>query len=325
MMILLSLSILLLWTVDSGVDGFSTNHNRPNSRNHVHSTPLHMALPPIGPLCPFRSTDFLESNNINNEPPLDNNIAQDFAKLQSAMQLGQTPNPAKLRFVADAMDRTIDGWMSLFVGLQSTPDFCAREYARLMETHLNLHGTNSRSMTLLMSWQSSCLRALADNQPEPMPPAELDLEELMKAAARDDNSSNSSKKPSISAMQAAKLVSAVPLDAKSLDLSSESKQQQIETYNQLVREHSNLLQEGSNYNDMEPMEKLSYLDNIEAMEHKWDSFFLEYQLQKCSLNQDYVDACNDYLSCMKLTDDEFRRLIKVSHRQMRQDAEQEQS
>ena len=290
----------LVWNTNWRVHGFSTSTNLPRSRRNGHT--LKMALPPIGPLCPFQSTLEPSSNNA----PLGQGVAQEFARIQSSMQLGQTPNPGTLQSVADAMDQAIEGWLQLFVRLQSQSDFSSHEYARFLETHLNVHGTSSRSITLLMSWQSACLRALANNQPEPMPPSELDLEQMMKQASQE---SSTRSKPSISAMQAAKLVKVHPLDANGLD-----------DYDNLVRDHSNLLQEGCNYHELDPQQKLSFLDRIETIHERWESLLLEKEL-----NQDFVNECNEYLSCLKLTEEEFRKLIKLTHRQMRQDAEAEQS
>lgn len=311
MIYLFLLLVSLLWNINMRVHGFSTSQNRFNScrrRKSNHGHTWMMALPPIGPLCPFGST--VEPSSINS--PLQPSVAQEFARIQSSMQLGQTPPQATLQSVADAMDQTIEGWLQLFVTLQSRSDFSSREYARFLETHLNVHGTSSRSIALLMSWQSDCLRALARNQPEPMPPKELDFDKMIQEASQE---SSTRRKPSISAMQAAKLVTALPWNA------FESKSQQND-YETLVRDHSNLLQEGSKYHELDSLQKLSYLDRIETIHQRWESLLLQ---SDHSPNQDYVEECNEYLSCLNLNEDEFRKLVQLTHRQMRHDAEAEQS
>ena len=127
-------------------------------------------------------------------------------------------------------------------------------------------------------------------------------------------------------MQTAKRIQAFPLDldSNSNALFDFKAERTIRTeYTQLVEDHSNLIQEGSSYMDWDPSDKLSFLDRIETMEQQWEDFFSRFQLNELVLNQDYVDQCRNYLSCMKLTEDEYRRLGQESHRLMRQEAQRD--
>ena len=298
--------IIATWNANLGADGFASL-NILRNHNHRHDHQLAIALIPIGPFCPFRSSTAMETES---SPK---GFAEEFSKIQSTLQVGGKIDSDRLRKLADNMDMAIQRWENLFQRLESTPDFRAREYATMAEAHLKEHGTDTKSIALLIRWQSSCMRALAEKEPPPMPPQELDLQRLMD---NETKQSNNNKKPSISAMQEATMVTAIPLDDEKVFASETARDE----YNQLVQDHSSLMEKGSNYENFETSDKLTFLDLIELIEARWDSL-----LDRCefSLSEEYVDQCQNYLKCMKLTEDEFRHLLRVSHRMMRQEAERE--
>ncbi len=303
--------IIATWNANWGADGFASQTILRN-HSHRHDHQLAMALIPIGPFCPFRSSAAME----NESSP--KGFAEEFSKIQSTLQVGGKIDSDRLRKLADNMDMAIQRWEDLFRRLESTPDFGAREYTSMAEAHLKEHGTDTKSIALLIRWQSSCMRALAEKEQPPMPPQELDLQRLMDNETKqsNNNNNNNNKKPSISAMQEATMVTANPLDD---EMAFESESMRDE-YNQLVQDHSSLMEKGSNYENLAPSDKLTFLDLIELIQARWDSL-----LDRCefSLSQEYIDQCQNYLKCMKLTEDEFRHLLRVSHRLMRQDAERE--
>ncbi|KAG7355086.1 DUF1825 domain containing protein [Nitzschia inconspicua] len=118
-------------------------------------------------------------------------------------------------------------------------------------------------------------------------------------------------------MQAAEKITASPFDPEELE--SEPIKQE---YKKLIMDHSNLIEFGSHYDDFDPLGKLSFLDQIEAIEERWDAFFFCFKLMD-SLNKEYIEQCENFLSSMKLNEDEYRELLSESHRLMRLDAERE--
>ncbi len=303
--------VLVIVVISWQAEGFVSQNALRHGYRHGYQ--LSMALIPIGPFCPYSSSMEIESKSGHDKSS--RAFAQEFSQVQADLQLGKTPDAEKLQQVADNMDLAIDRWEDMCEKIGSTPDFRAKEYACMADSLLNEHGTSSESIAILVRWQSSCMRALAEKKPPPMPPQELDLQRLMDETNQDNSLALPKKKPSISAMQEATMVTAIPLDETSFE--SESI---LEEYKQLVQDHSGLIAKGANYEKFDPKDKLIFLDLIELIEARWDSL-----LDRCEspLQQEYVDQCHNYLECMKLTEDEFRHLLNVSHRRMRQDAERQ--
>jgi hypothetical protein len=248
-------------------------------------------------------------------------FVEEFESLQMDLKLGQIPHPDRLRTVADEMDLVIDQWEGLLTRLRVTPDFQTREYAKLTEVHLAAHGVSPQSIASMMRWQSNCMRAMADGMPPPMPPPDLDLQSMMEQAQQEAISSDkkNSKTPSISAMQAAEQITADPFDPHVFE-----SEMIAEEYKKLVLDHSNLIENGAKYAEFDPLGKLSYLDHIERIEERWESFFFRFKLMN-AVNEEYTKQCEQFLASMKLTEDEYRELLRESHRMMRQDAERERA
>jgi len=124
-------------------------------------------------------------------------------------------------------------------------------------------------------------------------------------------------------MQAAERTTAMPFDPETLEFSDDTARDE---YHRLGEDHKRLIETGSGYGGLDAFEKLAFLDRIEAVEDRWDSFFVRFCEEPPmvdALNQDYVDQCTNYLSCMKLTNNEYRQLLRDTHQRMRRDAERE--
>ena len=120
-------------------------------------------------------------------------------------------------------------------------------------------------------------------------------------------------------MQEAKRITAIPFEIDAFESDAIN-----DEYKKLVLDHSSLIEEGVNYNVFEPIDKISFLDQIEIIEGRWDAFFSRIKLVDL-LKQTYIDQCKGYLSSMKLTEDEYLNLLKESHHLMRQDAHREKT
>jgi hypothetical protein len=232
--------------------------------------------------------------------------------------VGQTPDADRLREVADYMDVLVDQWEGIMIQSQSSVDFQTKEYAKLFEAHVKQQGLFSPpTFTSMMRWQAGCIRSLADNTPPPMPPDDLDLDALVSEVRKYEGSDKDSKVPSITEMQAAKQVTASPFDPE--EFKSDIIKQE---YEKLVMDHSNLIKLGSKYDDFDPNAKISFLDQIETIGERWDAFFFRFELMN-SLNKEFIEQCRQFLASMKLTEEEFRELLKETHRLMRLEAERE--
>ena len=277
-------------------------------------TKLH-ALTPVGPFCPFRSAAAEEMNPRMEEPMMNTpEISDEMAKIHLEMSMGNTPEPEKLRKVADGIDQSVESWELLMTRLRISPDFQTREYAKLTEAHLQKNGVTVETVASMMKWQGGCLRAMADNTPPPMPPPDLDLQAMMQQA-QDGN--NSEPPPSISAIQAAESITSNPFDPSRLESDTVK-----DEYKKLVLDHSNLIEFGANYDQFDPLGKLAYLDQVERIEERWDAFFFRFKLMD-AIDPNYKQQCDQFLKSMNMDEDSYRKLLKKCHQLMREDAERE--
>lgn len=160
------------------------------------------------------------------------------------------------------------------------------------------------------------MKAMADNTPPPMPPPSIDLQALMQQAQ--DGTQKSP--PTIRAMKdAAESITASPFDPEVVFRDSPLVE---EEYKKLVLDHSKLITFGATYADFDPLGKLAYLDEIEKIEERWESFFFRFKLMG-KINEEYKKQCDIYLASMNMGESEFRELLSKSHQLMRQDAERE--
>jgi hypothetical protein len=67
-----------------------------------------------------------------------------------------------------------------------------------------------------------------------------------------------------------------------------------------------------------------FLDQIEALEERWDVFFARFSLMGM-LEPVYVEECKKFLASMNMDETDFRTLLKRAHHLMREDAERERN
>lgn len=276
---------------------------------------LQMALTPVGPFCPFESSATISASekleSMKSSPP--SAFAEEFAQIQEDMQLGNDPPADKLRRVATGMEESVEQWEIFINRLKLSTDFQTREFAKLSEAHLKDYGVSVEIIAVMMKWQAACMRAMADNLPPPMPPPQLDLNEMMK-----QRDTPSSKPPSLSAMQeAVGSITASPFDPKYLESDTVR-----EEYQQLAVDHAKLIEFGSKYSEFDGLGKIAFLDEIEKVEERWDSFFFRFKLMD-AIDKDYKEQCDAYLASMNMDEEGFKNLLKKCHQLMREEAEKE--
>ncbi|GAX12632.1 hypothetical protein FisN_13Lh100 [Fistulifera solaris] len=273
------------------------------------------AVTPVGPFCPFRSSSSIElepkMEAINAAGP---EFAKEMTKIQLDMSIGEMPDPERLNRVADGLEQAVDQWENLVARLRLSSDFQTREYAKLTQAHLQSHGMTVDGIASMIRWQAGCMRAMANNTPPPMPPAHMNLEQLM-------NDNQQREKPSITAMAAAEAITATPFSKNSPAFDAPNVKQEHDT---LCRDHSNLIEFGAKYDSFDPLGKLYYLDEIEKIEDRWDVFFTRFKLMG-QLDAAYLQQCDRFLASMGMTEEEYRKLLKQSHALMREEAEAERN
>ena len=235
----------------------------PSSRSYggLAATQLNMALTPIGPFCPFRSASADELNpRMEKMQDTRPDFVEEMSKFQLDLQYGKTPEPERLRIIAEGIDQAVDQWEDLVTRLRISPDFQTREYAKLTEAHLETHGQSVAGLGSMMRWQAGCMRAMANGTPPPMPPPNLDLAKMMAEAQNPEKPS-----PSINAMAAAEQITSQPFkDAKVLGSPTVQ-----DEYEKLCRDHSALIDFGNKYDSFDPLGKLRFLDEVEKIEERW--------------------------------------------------------
>jgi hypothetical protein len=250
--------------------------------------------------------------SLNNATP---EFATEMARLQLDMQIGQMPDPERLRKVAVGIDAAVDDWENLLTRLKISSDFQTREYAKLTQAHLASHGQNANEIAVMMRWQSKCMLAISQNRPPPFPPAGVDVMKMMSEAKKSEEKGKIA--PSMTQMATAEKITSTPFTGDEPAFKEETVKLEYEA---LCRDHNDLIGLGASYATFDPVGKLAYLDQIEAIGERWDIFFARFSLLG-QLNQDFVKQCNGFLDSMGLDEQGFRGLLKDTHDIMRKDAE----
>lgn len=298
--------------VATSVTSSSTRRRCGRSRRPPAS--LYVALTPIGPFCPFRSSAAVAIEpRIEELNEVDPELATEMAKIQLAIQLGNDPDKDRLFRVADGIDKAVARWENLFSRLKMSGDFQSREYEKLTQVHLANSGVTPKSVTSIMRWQGGCMRAMALNAPPPMPPGDLDLQQLM------SSSSSDKPPPSMTRMSAAVQITSNPFDKSALQTALIRNE-----YKRLCSDHMNLIELGARYSTFDPTGKVAYIDEMERIENRWDDFFSRFSLTGV-LNSDFSRQCEAFLMSMNLNAEECRMLLKRAHESMRCDAEEERN
>jgi hypothetical protein len=247
-------------------------------------------------------------------------FAIDMARITLDMQTGNVPDKERLLQVADGLDSAVDQWEDIMTRLKLSRDFQTREYAKLTQAHLNNHNQTVEMVAGMMKWQASSMRAMANQTPPPMPPPYVDLEKIMKQL-QDPSSLSDKPPPSFSAMTAAEKITRTPFTGNEPAFESQTVK---EEYEALCRDHMNLIEFGSKFDDFDPIGKIMYLDEIEKIEERWDVFFARFSLLGM-LDLEYSEQCNAFLASMGMNEQEYRELLKKAHQMMRDEAEAERN
>lgn len=173
----------------------SRNERNTKIRQGMDGTALNV-MAPIGPFCPFRSEAALAIDprleSLNAATP---ELSTEMGRLQLYFQIGQTPEPNRLRKVVKGIDTAVDVWESLLARLNLSSDFQTREDAKLTQAHLSKHGQSSDEVASMMRWQSQCMIAIAGNIPPTLPPSGIDVMKMMQQAQNNQQDQGNTSQP----------------------------------------------------------------------------------------------------------------------------------
>merc|ERR1719189_635014 len=155
-------------------------------------------------------------------------------------------------------------------------------------------------MTKLLRFQVDCMRAFAEGTLPPPPPSGVDFT-MPKQSARD-------------------MFARQTMDAEPFDPSVFKSDVVKEEYEGLCRDHRQLIKMGENFGTFDPLGKLAFLDQLEAIEGRWDIFFGRLGLTG-DLNPEYKEQSEQFLKGMGLGASQFREVLRGAHAAMRRDAE----
>mmetsp|Transcript_45108 Transcript_45108/g.102453 ORF Transcript_45108/g.102453 Transcript_45108/m.102453 type:complete len:136 (-) Transcript_45108:85-492(-) len=93
-----------------------------------------------------------------------------------------------------------------------------------------------------------------------------------------------------------------------------------EEFEKLSRDHEQLIKMGENYGSFDRAGKVMFLDQVEAVESRWEVFMARFKLMG-KLNPEYMSQAEAYLQKVSMTPNEFRDILKQAHNIMREDAE----
>lgn len=266
---------------------------------------------PIGPFCPFRSEACAFEGPTGTGMDLLSRstpqFAMEMAKIQLDAQMGKEPDRERVRQLAEELERSYKQWQVLIAKLRLSDDFQSREYYKLTECHLQRQAKSVEEVGLLVKYQIDCMKAFADGQPPVAPPAGVDLRAPPPGS------------PSPTAAMFATSFTAQPFTGRERLFESDVVRQEYEA---LCRDHRQLIKMGEAYGSFDPLGKAAFLDQLEAVEQRWDVFYGRFALQG-GLNPEFREQSEAYLASMGLGAGDFRKLVAQAHALMRRDTERD--
>lgn len=233
------------------------------------------------------------------------------ARVQLEAQMGQQPDRARVGELSQKMLAAHGEWEALLGRWKLSDDFQTREYLAMTRCHADDCGIGLEDMAKLVRWQAECMQAFAAQGVPPMPPAGIDMGKVAASSAAQPGGMGS--------MLAAQ-VDAEPLDPNLFDSDIVR-----DEYEALVRDHEALIRLGEKYGGFDGLGKLAFLDQLDAVESRWDTFFARASLMR-AVRPAFTEQCDEYMRALGLRDtDGFRELLGRAHDSMRAEAERERS
>jgi len=290
-------------------DCFISSHRPWTPSLEKNRVCLEMAFTPVGPFCPFRSSkaDQMDAqlDELQSKMKIESDFREELVDIQGAIEGGSDPGQGRLLHAASKMDFIVEDWEKAFSALHLSPDYQTREFILFSSAQMVNMGSDLLVAAKLMKWQAGCLRALAWNTPPPLPPSDIDLEQFL---------TRSERRPPVPSFD----VGSIKEPPFLKDALAESELIARE-HAQLCADHAGLIELGANYDTFDQSGKLSYIDEIERIEERWDILYARFGLMG-KLNKGFSKKCTEFLSCMQMNEQDYRELLKQTHNAMREAA-----
>lgn len=301
------------------VHGFAGIDTLSLSKTHAPRQGLHMALTPVGPFCPFRSSNFPSDPDENFEDSVDSSDESDLHTLMNRLSVevtsGASPSPDLLKTIADRTQAAVRRYDMMNERLRSSSDFQVREFSKYISAFSGKYNLTADEIAGVMKWQAECMRAMADNLLPPAFPPNIEVVKVMERmeAVKFDNPFLT--KGMLNSVM--NMITQGPFVGDESAFESPLVKQELE---ELYRDHRNLIELGARYGSFDRLGKLAYIDEIEKVEERWDIFFARFSLMG-ALDKEFVRQCNVFLASMGLDETEYRTLLKKCHDMMREEAQ----
>ena len=277
---------------------------------------------PIGPFCPFRSAACAENGPLgiamDKMTAMDSGFmprfAAEMARLNLQMQTGEQPDTAKVRQLADELYQAEESWRTMLTRMRMTDDFQSREYYKMTEAWTLRQGESLETMGIMMRWQADNMKAFATGGMPLPPPPGIDLDKL--AQQQQSGGGPASMMSQVSSSQS---ITAPPFSPDSAAFESDVVKSE---YEKLCRDHAGLIKLGESDGGFDWRGKLAYLQSLEAIEGRWDTFYARFQLMG-ALNKDFEEQTGAFLQSMGMDGIVWREVLDEAHAIMRKEAEEE--
>lgn len=277
---------------------------------------------PIGPFCPFRSAacaangplgiamDKMTSMDAGFMP----RFAAEMARINLQMQTGEQPDTEKVKQLANELYKAEEDWRTMLTRMRMTDDFQSREYYKMTEAWTLRQGESLETMGLMMRWQADNMKAFATGGMPLPPPPGIDLDKL--AQQQQSGGAPSNMMTQVSSSQS---ITAQPFTPDSAAFESDVVRSE---YEQLCRDHAGIIKLGESYGSFDWRGKLAFLDSLEAVEGRWDTFYARFQLMG-ALNSEFEEQTSAFLESMGMSATIWREVLGEAHGIMRKEAEEE--
>jgi len=235
-------------------------------------------------------------------------FATEFARIGLQLQTGEEVDKAKVNKLADDLTKAEETWRIMLTRMRMSTDFQALEYFKLTEAWTKRQGQNLDAVGIMMRWQADNMRAFANGWPPQPPPPGVDLASMM---------NQQGKGTGLNVMDAAVAITAQPFLEGTAAFESDVINEEWQT---LAKDHADMIKLGEKYGDFDPEGKCIFIDKLEEIENRWDTFYSRFALLG-ALNPEFEKQTAAYFEVMGMSNAEFREVLAEAHTQMRRDAD----
>jgi len=279
-------------------------------------------LLPIGPSCPFRSS-IMEGRGIDTE--LASIMAQataqsgNFEQLAAQFSAGVSPDPSKVRAVADGMRYQGSALKEMLDGVEHSKDFQAIETYYTLEASARKNNVPSfRTVERFVNWQGDGL--VAFSQGLPLPPLPFGVDPVaLQSSVQDARAQNRVHNLNPN------LVRELPYHDADFEGKGLAADEVKAVYEKLIHDQKDLVGLGETYGDFDPAGKDYYLTQIEQLPGRWEKLMKKAQKAGINPNPRFMSYSYEYLQRAGLTARQFTSLVKDVYWELRKQVEVEKA